>query len=80
MSSDPNDTLDYAQSPNPVDRRRTVRWLIVVIALKLALVAFNTLAAFDALPLPSVVKMIGVGVQIVLTLAFLFLLFKLTTR
>lgn len=80
MSSDPNDTLDYAQSPNPVDRRRTMRWLIVVIALKLALVALNTLAAFDALPLPSVVKLIGVGAQIVLTLAFLFLLFRLTAR
>ncbi len=80
MTGSRDDTLDYAQSPAPVDRRRMVRWLLVVIVLKLALVLFNTLAVFEVIPLPDVIRAIGVGAQIALTLAFLLLLFRLTTR
>ena len=77
MTDDPSNppTLDYADDPGQTRRRRTVKRLVAVIVLKLVMVAVNVGLAFStvgALP-----RMIGVGVQVGLTLVFLVLLLQL---
>ena len=77
MSDSPKPTLDYADDPASLKRRRTIRQLAAVIVLKLVMVAVNIGMAFSSIgPTP---RMIGIGIQVGLTGVFLVLLFKLIT-
>ena len=76
-----NERLDYSRRPTPADRRRAVRLLFGLVAVKLALVVVNTLLAFGAFgPVPDVVRFAGIGLQVALTVIFLIALLRLTTR
>ena len=73
--------LDYSRRPTPADRRRAVRLLFGLVAVKLVLVVVNTLLAFEAFgPVPDVVRFAGIGLQVALTVVFLIALLRLSVR
>jgi len=80
LASGVPDPLDYDRDGSAhAERNRLLKAMFAVIGLKVVLVIFNTWAAFEA-GLPSLVRMVGVGLQFSLTVVFLLLLFRLTAR
>ena len=73
--------LEYSTRPTDADRRRLTRLVFGLLAAKAALVALNTLLAFEALgPTPTWARLAGIGAQVALTLVFLVVLLRLATR
>ena len=72
-------TLDYADEPSPARDRRLLRWIAVVVAAKLVLVALNVTMAFAA-GTPGLLRLLGAGAQIALTIVFLTLILRLSAR
>ena len=75
MTDDSKPTLDYADDPASLRRRKIVRQLAAVIVLKLVMVAVNIGMAFS--DIGTTPRLIGIGIQVGLTGVFLVLLFKL---
>ena len=71
--------LDYDRDGAAHESRsRMLRQLWVVIGLKVVLVIANTIMAFSTVPIA--IKVIGAAFQVALTLVFLGLILRLTTR
>ena len=71
--------LDYdPDAPQHDARARLLRALWVVIALKVVLVVANTAGAFSGVA--DWLRFLGIGLQVSLTVIFLVLIFRLTTR
>jgi hypothetical protein len=70
-----SNSIDYARGDaTPILQR----WLAYLIAAKVLLVLLNTALAFaDG---PAVLRLVGVGLQIALTILFLVLLLRMMTR
>ncbi len=73
------DVIDYdADSRRRDEHRRLMKLFWGLIIAKTVMVLLNTFGAFS--DVPNLVKYVGVGVQITLTVCFLLLLLKLSAR
>ena len=70
--------LEYAHARANSPRRRIIRWLLVLIAVKFVLVVLNIAMAFSGAP--DLLRLLGVGAQIALTGIFLVMILKLANR
>jgi hypothetical protein len=69
--------LDYHRDDTE-SRRKLMRWFWGIIIAKVVLVVANTVGAFSNVP--PIVKYVGVGLQLSLTVLFLLLIFRLTAK